>query len=199
MQNFVDVSDGQSGLAVLNKGLREYEVKDDAERTLAITLLRTHRAYMTANTDMTPEEFDKYTGLHSFGDLEYNYALYPHAGDWEAGGVLQAAYQFKVDVKAIQGVTRDGQLPSTNSFFTISPAEKVMLSALKQAEEGKGLVLRLWNITAEGLNVTLSTSLPFKTVKSLRVDETAVADLVLQDGQVWFEMGPHKIITLLLK
>ncbi|NIN66197.1 MAG: hypothetical protein GTO63_16185 [Anaerolineae bacterium] len=199
MQNFVDVSDGQSGLAVLNQGLREYEVKDDAERTLAITLLRTHRAYMTANTDMTPEEFDKYTGQHSFGDLEYNYALYPHAGDWEAGGVLQAAYQFKVDARAIQGVSRDGQLPSTNTFFAVSPAEKVMLAALKQAEQDEGLILRLWNITAETLNVTLSTSLPFKTVKSLRLDETALADLVLEDGQVWFEMGPHKIITLLLK
>lgn len=196
MQNFVDVNDGKAGLAVLNRGLREYEVKDDTERTLAITLLRTHRAYMTANTDMTPEEFDKYTGLHSFGDLEYSYALYPHVSDWEAGGVLQAAYQFKVDVKAIQGVTQDGQLPSTNSFFAISPAEKVMLSALKQAEEGKGLVLRLWNITAEKLRVTVSTSLPFKTVKNLRLDETPVADLVLQDDQVWFEMGPHRITTL---
>lgn len=197
MQNFVDVSDGQAGFAVLNKGLREYEVKDDADRTIAITLLRTHRAYMTANVDMTPEEFDKYTGLHCFGDLEYNYALYPHTGDREDGGVLQEAYRFKVDIKAIQGVTLEGELPSAHSFFTITPAEKVMLSALKRAEDSKGLVLRLWNITAETLRVTLITVLPFKSATSIRLDETPIADLPLKDGQVQFEMGPHKINTIL--
>ncbi|MEN4041459.1 MAG: glycoside hydrolase family 38 C-terminal domain-containing protein [Anaerolineaceae bacterium] len=197
MQNFVDLNDGEVGLAILNKGLREYEVKDDTGRTIAITLLRTHRAYMTANTDMTPEEFDRYTGLHSFGVHEYSYALYPHKHNWENGGVMQEAYRFKVDVKAIQGVTLDGELPGTHSFFTVDPPEKVMLSALKRAENGQGLVLRLWNISAAMLPVTLTTSLPFRMASSLRLDETPLADLDLKDGKLQFEMGPHKITTIL--
>ena len=40
MQRFVDMSDGNSGLAILNKGLREYEAMDNADRSLAITLFR---------------------------------------------------------------------------------------------------------------------------------------------------------------
>ncbi|MFB0537499.1 MAG: alpha-mannosidase [Anaerolineae bacterium] len=199
MRNFVDVNDGKVALAVLNKGLREYEVKDDADRTIAITLLRTHRAYMTANTDMTPEEFDKYTGLHSFGDFEYDYALYPHVGDWDEGKVLQSAYQFKVDVKAIQGVTLGGELPSTNSFFSISPAEKIMLSALKCAENGDGIVMRLWNTTSEKQDVSIAVTLPIKTVTNIRLDETPISEVSLKNGNIQFEMGPHKICTLLFK
>ncbi len=67
MQNFVDLSDGRSGFAFLSKGLREYDIMDDDERTIAITLLRTHRAYMKANANMTSDELDKYTGSHCIG------------------------------------------------------------------------------------------------------------------------------------
>lgn len=198
MQNFVDVNNGYEGLAVLNRGLREYEVQDDEQRTIAITLLRTHRAYMTANPDMIPEELDKYTGQHSFGDLEYNYALYPHTGDWDEGRVMQAAYEFKVDIKAIQGLPMKGMLPVKGSFFELEPSEKVMLSAVKQSEAGDGIVIRLWNTTADKLNVLAHTIMPVKSVKLLRLDETPISDIALEDGSMQFDMEPHKIVTLLL-
>jgi len=198
MQNFVDLNDNQIGLGVLNKGLREYEIKDDADRTIAVTLLRTQRAYMTANQDMTPEEFDKYTGLHSFGDFEYHYALYPHIGDWDDGQVLQAAYQFKVDVKAIQGVSMEGELPCTNSFIAVAPADRVMVSSLKMAENGHGFILRLWNTTPANLAVTIDTTLPVSSVQGLRLDETPLSPVSFDNGRIVLEIGPHKIVTLLL-
>jgi alpha-mannosidase len=200
MQNFVDVNDGKVGLAVLNKGLREYEVRDDADRTIVITLLRTQRAYMTANAEMIPDEFDKYTGLHSFGTLEYNYALYPHTGDWDAGQVLQKAYDHKAPFVAIQGVTSDGgHLPSSGSFFAITPADKLMVSAIKQADEGKGIILRLWNTSGKSLNATVTTTLPVKSAARLRLDETPLGKLAVKGGKIAFKCEPHKIITLLLE
>lgn len=200
MQNFVDINDGKAGLAILNKGLREYEIHDDADRTIVITLLRTQRAYMTANAEMTPEEFDKYTGLHSFGTLEYNYALYPHTGDWDAGQVLQKAYDHKALFVALQGVTSaGGELPSTGSFFTISPADKLMVSAIKQADEGKGIIVRLWNTSGKSFQATVATTLPVKSATSLRLDETPLAKLPVKAGKISFKCEPHKIITLLLE
>jgi alpha-mannosidase len=198
MQNFVDVTDGNAGLAVLNRGLREYEVQDDPERTISITLLRTHRAYMTANQDMTPEEFDKYTGLHSFGDLEYNYALYPHGGGWEEADVLNAAYEFKVDVKAIQGVSMDGILPDNGSFISVSKPDKLMVSAVKLSESGEGIILRLWNKGSENENVRIDTILPVSSVKRLRMDETHLSDIPFVNGGFDIDIKPHKIETLLL-
>ena len=198
MQNFVDMNDGQLGLAFLGKGLREYEVMDDSDRTLAITLLRTHRAYMTAHTFMTPEEFDQYTGLHSFGQFDYQYALYPHIGDWDSGKVLQAAYQHKFDMKAILGIPKDGQLPSTGSFFDFEPSDKLVLSALKQSEDGQGMVLRMWNSSSETLDAKIHTSLPVTKAARLRLDESRLEDLNIDEGTIHLDIGPHKIESLLL-
>ncbi|MDO8686333.1 MAG: glycosyl hydrolase-related protein, partial [Clostridiales bacterium] len=181
------------------RGLREYEVKDDKDRTIAITLLRTHRAYMTANSIMTPDEFDKYTGLQCFGDFEYSYAIYPHTGDWDVGGVMEAAYKHKVGIKAMQGVPVKGQLPETGSFFKINPEKKVMISALKKSEDGSGIVIRLWNTGSERLDVSITPLLPVHSVKSINLDESELSDVEVDNGIIRFEMGPHKIHSMLIK
>ncbi len=199
MQNFVDVSDGTYGTAILTKGLREYEIDDDADRTIKLTLIRTQRAYMTANGKMNVEELDKYTGQHSFGKMEYEYAIYPHSGDWRQADALCAAYQHKVPLKAVQGVTMDGILPDTASLITINQTGKVLTSALKQAENGKDLILRVWNTTSETLPLTISTLLPVQAVDMVNMDESFVESMEYTGSTFSCEMGGHKILTFLLK
>lgn len=199
MQNFVDVSDGKNGFAVMTKGLREYEIDDDADRTVKITLIRTQRAYMTANSKMNVEELDKYTGQHSFGKMEYEYAIYPHGGDFKEGGVLNAAYRAKVPLKAIQGVVTDGGLEDTASFFTIAPEGKILISAVKQAEDGNGIALRVWNTEDNELPLEISTILPAKSVERVRLDETFVENTNF-DGAKWsLKIGAKKIETFILR
>ncbi len=199
MQNFVDVSDGKHGLAVMTKGLREYEIEDDNDRTVKITLIRTQRAYMTANGNMTVEELDKYTGQHSFGKLEYEYAIYPHTGKWNDAEVLNKAYEFKVPVKAVQGVPHKGTLPVSGSFITVSPEKKVLISALKKSENGEGIILRVWNTTGEKLPLEISTILPVASVDRVRLDEQHIEAMKVKDGKLAMELGAHKIETFLIK
>jgi len=199
MQNFVDASDGKCGLAFLNKGMREYEVLDDVSRTLAITLLRTHRAYMTANEVMTPEELDKHTGSHVFGKLQFQYALYPHQGNWQKGAVLRQAYCHKVPLKIIQGVANKGVLPPLARFFEIEPAEKLIFSALKQTENEKGILMRFWNSTEEALQATIKTSLPFTSAKKVRLDETAGEDLELKKGELILPVKKGEIVSIVFE
>ena len=199
MQNFVDISDDEKGVAVLTKGLREYEIADDDVRTIKITLLRTQRAYMTANAKMTVDELDKYTGQHSFGKMQYEYAIYPHQGNWQKGDVLAAAYQHKVPVKACQGVVMKGELPDTASFITIDQEKKVFVSAIKQAEDGNGTIVRLWNSTGETLPLTITTVLPAKSVERVRLDERFVENTNFDGKKLSIKMGAHKIETLLFR
>ena len=199
MQNFIDVSDGKNGCALLTKGLREYEVQDDSERTVKLTLIRTQRAYMTANGTMNVEELDKYTGQHSFGTLEYEYAIYPHVGDWFEGEVLSTAYAHKVPVKAVQGVPLKGELPINGSFFSFSHEKQVMTSALKLAENHKDLVLRVWNVTGENIPLHIETLLPVNGVKLARLDETEVSSVEVKNGAFDIKLAPHKIETLILE
>ena len=193
MQNFCGVSDGKTGLAFFGGGLREYEIRDDKARTIAITLLRTHRAYMTANPDMTPDEFDKYTGMHSFGDLEYNYAIYPHKGGWQDGEVQQNAYDFKVGIKAIQGVPSEGEISSTGSFVEVSDAN-IVLAAVKAAESGDGFIIRFWNKSDKDVKTDIKLNVPYKKAYSVKMDETT--DSAELDLSKKVEIGKGKIYTI---
>lgn len=199
MQNFVDVSDDVNGLALLTKGLREYEIADDNERTIKLTLIRTQRAYMTANSSMNVEELDKYVGQHSFGTLTYEYAIYPHAGNYKDGLVLSEAYNHKVPVKAIQGVVMDGILNDTGSFISINQENKVFISAIKESENKDGIIVRLWNATNETLPLNVNTILPISSIDHVKLDESFIETIKTKDGSFTIDMKPHKIETFLFR
>lgn len=186
MQNFVDVSDGRRGLAFLSRGLREYEVMDDPRRTLAITLLRTHRAYMTSTDDLSPDELERQIrGQHCLGELEYHYALYPHAGDWKKGDVLRQAYDHKVPMRVLQGVPKPGALKASQSLFRLEPSGEVHLSACCQSEDGKAYLLRVWNSSGKKLEAVLQTSLPIRSARKVRMDETVEFEALAGKSRRW--------------
>ncbi len=198
MQNFIDLSDGKQGLAILNQGLREYEINDDPNRTIAITLIKTHRAYMVANENMIPEEFEKYTGLHCFGEHEFKYAVYPHSGDWKAGKVLQESYDFKIPYRIIQGVVKKGELAPTTSFVSWDN-DSIAMSALCQSQDGKGFILRLWNSSEEPAKVNLKLNLPVKSVSKVRMDEAEIIEnLEAANGELKLDFREAEIVTLKL-
>ena len=200
MQNFIDLSDGHEGLAFLSKGIREYEVMDDDRRTMALTLFRTHRAYMTSTDDMTREELDKQRGMQALGELEYQYALFPHCGDWRQGHVLQEAYDHKVPIRILQGVSKPGQLPCTASLFTVDPNDKISLSACCQSEDGKAYMLRLWNNTDEDIKGKLNTLLPIGSITKVRMDETERFETLSHQGPTWtLPLRKGEIATLRLE
>ncbi len=199
MQNFVDVSDGKLGYAFLSKGLREYEVEDDENRTLKITLIRTQRAYMTANSKMTLAETHKYTGQHCIGSLTYEYALYPHTGLWNEGKVFEEAYANKVAMKAIMGVPTKGKLPAKASFIKIEGGDGAVVSgAFKLAENGKDIIYRIWNNSDENKKLNISTVFSLKGVKETKLDETPISDISFNDNSISYELKKHKIATFLL-
>ncbi|MBU8902034.1 MAG: hypothetical protein KOO69_04790 [Victivallales bacterium] len=205
MHNFIDMADEKSGLAILNKGMREYAVWDDPSRTVSLTLLRSYRAYINANTDMTPEEFEKYPGTYSLGILEFDYSICPHSGDWREGKVMLEAYDFKTPVRAIQGPGNVDmphsdiakKLPPTQSFVTIEPEGKVMLSALCQSEDGKATVLRIWNTTDEPISANIKTTLPFKSATKVNMAELEIVEkLKFSNGVVTVPMRKAEIATI---
>ena len=143
MNSFVDISDGNAGLAILNDGLKAYEAHDDPARTLSLTLLRALRMRF-----FVPEKFDhpghsdgsQCPGLHVF-----RYAILPHAGDWATARVWQAAEEFTTPLLAAQvGITKHGCEPRSRSFLEVRP-ERLHVSAVKQSENGRGWIVRLFN------------------------------------------------------
>jgi len=201
MQRFVTVSDGPDGFSFMSKGLGEYEVLDDRQRTLAVTLLRTTRAYMRANRGlMTPAEYERNLGQHCLGRLDMEYAICLHSGGWRQGRVHVLADGFRVPMRAIQGVAKAGALPATYSLFSLEPAEALGVSAFYWSEQAGGYVLRLWNVKKEQVQARIVFNVAVTSVEVIGLDERALeGTLTVEGGAVRLTVGGSRIVTLLVK
>ncbi|GAC1435027.1 MAG: hypothetical protein PVS3B3_28290 [Ktedonobacteraceae bacterium] len=157
-KRFVDASNGTSGLAVLNRGLPEYEVVQAGpgitsknKMAIAVTLLRcvewlsrgdlsTRRGH-AGPMEYTPE-------AQCIGQYEFDYALVLHAGTWQADEalVLREAQAFNIPIHARTIVTeqQNGSLPAQATFVEVEP-RGLVVSAVKRSNDGRGLVVRVYN------------------------------------------------------
>ena len=148
-KRFVDVSDGAHGLAILNHGLAEYEiVSRERGDAVAVTLLRSvgwlSRGDLTTRNGHAGPMLAT-PGGQGLGMQTARYAILPHAGDWQnEGSVLREAQAFEAPLRALPMEQRDGDLPASWSFVHVMP-DAVAISAIKRAESGEGLIVRLYN------------------------------------------------------
>jgi len=94
MWSFVDVSDGQVGLALIAHGLHEYEVLPGPPPELALTLLRSvgwlSRDDLVTRTGHAGPAIET-PGAQVPGGHRVRYSLFFHKGDWQDGGVWRVA------------------------------------------------------------------------------------------------------------
>jgi len=201
MKKFVSLTNGTNGITFLCKGLNEYEVMDDPRRTMAITLLRTHRAYMLANRGLkTPEEYDRQMGQHCLGSMEFEYAIYVHEGNWEDGKVIAQADDFKTPQRIIQGVPKSGSLIATNSMLSITPAEHIHFSAFYKTEKENSYILRVWNSHSAPVVGSIKTSFKPKSITKISMDEERKGEKLKKDNDVWtLPLRKAEIASLLLE
>ena len=148
-KRFVDIGDGKTGLAVLNRGLPEYEVieDNDGRQAIAMTLLRCvewlSRGDLTTRRGHAGPMLETPEGQCP-GHHEFDYALVMHSGDWEAGDalVLREAQAFNTPVRAIATSQHTGELPSVTGMVEVDP-RGVVVSAIKRS--GAGVIVRLYN------------------------------------------------------
>ncbi len=195
-QRFVDVSDGDAGLSVINPGLREYEVTQDADRVIAITLLRAFEVALCPVSkcweQLPAMGLSQSPGAHCF-----SYRIYPHQGDYARGGVLGEAEDFYVPLEIAQAGAHGGDLPKRKSFFELGP-EPLVLDALKQAEEGNAWVLRLHNPTSEAITGFLKSGFPLTEASLVDLEEKPLEGLAISEDLVSFTVTPKKILTVKL-
>ncbi len=194
------------GLALTNVGLHEYEAYRSADGTgtaVALTLLRcvdwlsrddlsTRRG--GAGPQMPVPEA-QCPGKHTFA-----YSLLPYSGAWQ--DVVAEARQAHLPLRALTASQASGPLPSRASFLSVD-APGVQVSALKGAEDGNGIVLRLFNVGDGPASGTLQLLHPAIRIERLSLDERTIELLALVEGaddpgitQFPLEIGPHRIETL---
>ncbi|HET6386189.1 MAG TPA: glycoside hydrolase family 38 C-terminal domain-containing protein [Armatimonadota bacterium] len=211
-QSFVDVSNGADGLCILNKGLTEYELLDDQDSTIALTLIRcVGRLSSTGDGPPTPTPDAQCLGSNSA-----EFAIYPHAGSWLDARAWQEGHAFRTPLRCVQkGAAYRGELatierqdwrrglrplsraalPTGHSYLFITPDE-VILSAFKLAEDRDALVVRLFNISPTSSRACLTLGFSCARAWKLNLNEDRQSDLKLEGNQCEFEMRAREIVTL---
>ena len=71
------------------------------------------------------------------------------------------------------------------------------MSALKPAEDGEGVVLRVLNPTSESLVAEVAFGLPLSSASFARLDESPAGGAPARDGSTLrFPVAPHALCTL---
>ncbi len=197
MQNFIDISDGKAGLAILNNDLTEFEVSQDARRVISLTLLRCVDVYIcTEGRCATVEAGAK--GPQCLGTHTYKYALMPHAGDWLEADVYGQMERFVHKPRAYQISRHDRRdLPVSASLLRIdNPA--VQVAAVKPAESGKGFAARFYNPTGKKQEVKIETAVQIKDVFETNLGEDVKTSLESGINSFKLEIQPYKIVTVII-
>ena len=194
MLRFVDVSDGKAGLAVINDGLREYEVTSDRDRTIAVTLMRAFQVELTTVSKRW-ESHPEMTLSQCFGAHEFRYRVYPHGGLWGSAEVFREAERLALPLEPAQAGAHGGDLPKRWGFLSVSPA-KVILSAVKQSEDRKGFVVRIFNPTGDAIKATLTFARQVASARQVTLEETLLEALKPSGNRLAVKLGPKKIVTL---
>jgi alpha-mannosidase len=194
---FVDVNDGRRGLTLANRGLPEYEILDEPDgATIALTLLRCvgwlSRSWMRTRPvqagPLIPTPGAQERGPHLF-----HYSLIPHEGGWEKA--FSQAHRFAVPPEAVFTAAGKGELPTSGSFLSVRP-ESFVFSANKEAEDGQGLIVRLYNIADGPAEGEVRLEAFWQSVERTDLNEESLGPAEVRDGWVRLSLRPNEIATL---
>jgi alpha-mannosidase len=205
-KSFVDISDGERpdgrpsgrGFMLANRGLPEYEAIEEADGTITIALTLLRCVGWLSRDDLSTRRGQAGPGMHTpgaqmQGKWKFQYSLIPHEGVWEKAHT--EAHRFMRPLRAVRTSRGDGTLPASGALVEIEPPE-VILSALKLAEDGAGVVARVYNIANEPVETQVRLLVPFEWVERVDLNEENPEPIESEDGAVRFQLKRNEIATL---
>ncbi len=172
---WADLSEGNYGVSLLNDSKYGYDIK---ENVLRLTLLR------------ATEYPDPFADL---GDHHFTYALYPHQGTWrEAETHLEAWYLNNPMIASSNLLSVD-----KHSLFNLSDTH-VWIDAIKHAEEGDDIILRVHEYKGFRKEVTISSDYQIKFYQEVNLLEHELSPCIYEDC-IKFDLKPYEIKTFKVK
>ena len=111
-------------------------------------------------------------------------------------GLSRAAFDAVRPIHVLSGGRHEGDLPGTFSFVTLGWGD-VQLSGVKPAEDGDGVIVRLYDIVGKGGDAQLTFGAAPASVTRTDVLETAdLGALPVQGNTVKVPVAPHAVVCL---
>jgi alpha-mannosidase len=190
---WADLSQGDYGVALLNDSKYGHKVKGNV---LDLNLLRSvpyPGPRLVQDADVAPgEPHHAYTDQ---ADHVFTYALYPHEGNHVEGGVIRAGYELNVPLRVmpVEGAGGDG--PTSASFLEVD-APNVIVEAVKKAEDGDDIIVRLYEAEHKQAHARLRFGFPIRAASEVNLMEEEPTPLRVRANGVTLDFRPFEIKTV---
>jgi len=165
---WIDLSQGEEyGVSIFTDSKYGYDIHGNRMR---ITLLRSPKS-----PDPTADR-----GKHFL-----RYAVFPHRGDWRQAGTVQMARNFTTPLYTHWLESGGSELPAEKSFVRVQPA-RVVLAALKRAEDGNGWIFRFYESQGRPAAVDVQVWKKINSAEEVNMMEQGIGPVSFRGNQLHF-------------
>ena len=174
---FADLSEGGYGVTLMNDCKYGHSVRNGV---MGLSLLK-------CATEPNP--------VADIGRHRFTYSLYPHAGPLAASEAVPLSYLLNEPMTAVRLGAQSGPLPERFSLASVD-APNVILETIKEAEDGDGVVMRLYE--SGNCRTRCTLTLGFAAASACLCDllERDETPLALADGRIPLTLTPYEIVTV---
>lgn len=176
--SFISAFENSGGVMLLSDckhGFRGYE------NSLSVTLVRS-----SYEPDPTPEQ----------GENEFNLFIVAK-GCCDTSDLLRTSFDLQNPFENVCQNASKGDMPLSLSFLNVTKGE-VLITAIKAAEDGDGIILRLFNPKSHAQTVTLSLLSEISRAFLCTALEEPQSELDTQKSSLSFDMNKNSFVTLKL-
>jgi len=182
-QRWIDLSGDRNGktygLTVLNDAKYGYSVQDN---DLRVSIVRgaAYAQHQPRTIDPTGDYIWQDQGIQTF-----RVVLAPHSGTWQDAGVVRLAEELTAPVPVLYQGIHKGTRAQAASFLSVDVPD-VVVSDVKQAEDGNDLIIRCYETAGRATKAALDLGLVHRhwtgefhplEIKTLRVPLTAAGKI----------------------
>lgn len=186
---WADLSEGNYGVSLLNDCKYGYDIRGQRMR---LTLLRS--PYPPAPPYAGPDV--QHARPTDQGRHAFTYSLLPHAGTWRQAQTVRHGYELNVPLHAVAAAQPAAPDTATTFSFCEIDHDNIILDTLKPAEDGSGVVLRLYESAGQRGVFQMRFFAEPDTVQVCNLLEEIEVDLPRQNGAISLHYQPFEIITL---
>jgi len=177
---YADISERGYGVSLINDCKYGHSASGS---TLSLTLLKS-ATYPDPAADKCNHKF--------------TYVLYPHAGDIATAKTAENAYLINNPLECVPLSRQDGKLPDRFSLVK-TDSEGTFVEAFKKAENGDGVIVRLYDAVNSRGPRKLTFGLPVKEAYICDMLENELSQVETDGRNVVLDVKPFEIVTLKVK
>jgi len=138
--------------------------------------------------------------MADYGEHQFKYSLYPHSGSWNEE-TQREAYLLNDPIIVYQRTIDDRPSTMVDSLSSVVSVSNpnVIIETIKRAEDGDGIILRLYESQRKRGQVQLKLRFAVESAWETNLLEENQSELSVENDSIRLNLKPYQIMTIRLQ